>query len=102
GGDHAPADEVVDEIKRAGGEATTSFASVAEWAGAQSIIETAIDTFGRVDGVINNAGILRDRIFHKMSEEEFDAVINVHLKGSFNVSRAAAPHFREQGSGTFV
>ncbi len=102
GGDHGPADEVVDEIKRAGGEGTTSYASVTEWAGGQSIIETAIDTFGRIDGVVNNAGNLRDCIFHKMTEEDFDAVINVHLKGTFNVSRAAAPYFREQNSGTFV
>lgn len=102
GGDHGPADEVVDEIERAGGEAVSSYASVTEWAGGQAIVGAALDRFGRIDGVVNNAGNLRDAIFHKMTEEDFDAVINVHLKGTFNVSRAAAPHFREQGSGTFV
>lgn len=102
GGDKGPADEVVSEIENDGGEATSSYASVAEWTGGQEIVDKAIDTFGRIDGVINNAGILRDSIFHKMTEEDFDAVLSVHLKGSFNVARAAAPHFRNQGSGTFI
>ena len=102
GGDQGPADEVVTEIKNAGGQAVSSYDSVTEWDGAQRIIQTAIDTFGRIDGVINNAGNLRDGIFHKMTEADWDSVIAVHLKGSFNVSRAAATHFREQGSGTFV
>ncbi|MFP3976445.1 MULTISPECIES: SDR family NAD(P)-dependent oxidoreductase [Marinobacter] len=102
GGDQTPADEVVGEIKKAGGEAVSNYDSVTDWDGAHNIIQTAIDTFGRIDGVVNNAGNLRDGIFHKMSEADWDSVIAVHLKGSFNVSRAAATHFREQGSGTFV
>ena len=66
------------------------------------MVETAVNTFGRIDIVVNNAGILRDVMFHRMSEPEFDQVLAVHLKGSFNVSRAAAPHFKQQGSGVFV
>lgn len=102
GNDQAPADEVVSEIKEAGGEAVSSFDSVTEWEGGQAIIQTALDTFGQIDCVVNNAGNLRDGIFHKMSEQDFESVLAVHLKGTFNVSRAAAPHFRQQGSGTFV
>ncbi|MEP6405428.1 MAG: SDR family NAD(P)-dependent oxidoreductase, partial [Marinobacter sp.] len=102
GTDATPAQEVVDEIKAAGGDAVASFDSVTSWEGGQKIVQSAIDHFGRIDGVINNAGNLRDVIFHKMTEEDFDAVLAVHLKGTFNVSRAAAPIFREQGSGTFV
>ncbi|WP_235937648.1 SDR family NAD(P)-dependent oxidoreductase [Marinobacter caseinilyticus] len=102
GNDQAPADEVVSAIKEAGGEAVSSFDSVTEWEGGQAIIQTALDTFGQIDCVVNNAGNLRDGIFHKMSEQDFESVLAVHLKGTFNVSRAAAPHFREQGSGTFV
>ncbi len=102
GNDQAPADEVVSAVKEAGGEAVASFDSVTEWEGGQAIIQTAIDTFGQIDCVVNNAGNLRDGIFHKMSEQDFESVLSVHLKGTFNVSRAAAPHFRQQGSGTFV
>lgn len=102
GNDQAPADEVVSAIREAGGEAVASFDSVTEWDGGQAIIQTAIDTFGQIDCVVNNAGNLRDGIFHKMSEQDFESVLAVHLKGTFNVSRAAAPHFRQQGSGTFV
>jgi NAD(P)-dependent dehydrogenase (short-subunit alcohol dehydrogenase family) len=76
--------------------------SVADAAAAQRIVNAAVDAFGRIDCVVNNAGILRDRFFHKMSVEEFDAVVKVHLYGSYFVSRAAAPHFKEQGSGAFV
>ena len=76
--------------------------SVADWDAANRMVEQAKDTFGRLDAVVNNAGILRDRIFHKMSEEEFDAVVAVHLKGCFNVSRAAAETFRNQSGGAFV
>ena len=79
-----------------------SFNSVSEWDNAHEIVQAAIDTFGRIDGLVNNAGILRDSIFHKMTEENFDIVLNVHLKGSFNMSRACAPHFREQESGSIV
>ena len=102
GDDRNPASEVVEEISAAGGEAVANFNSVAEWDSAHEIIQTAIDTFGRVDGLVNNAGILRDAIFHKMTEENFDIVLNVHLKGSFNMSRACAPHFRQQESGSMV
>jgi len=102
GRDKGPAAEVADEITALGGEAIGDFNSVAEWDSAHEIIQTAIDAFGRIDGVVNNAGILRDTIFHKMTEEQFDLVINVHLKGSFNMSRACAPHFREQQSGCLV
>ncbi len=102
GADTGPAADVVEEITALGGEAVASFNSVAEWDAAHEIIQTAVDNFGRIDGVVNNAGILRDTIFHKMTEEQFDLVINVHLKGSFNMSRACAPHFREQKSGCLV
>lgn len=102
GTNQGPAHKVVDEIKAAGGEAVANTDSVADVKGANGIIQTALDTFGRIDGVVNNAGILRDRFFHKMSPDEWDAVIKVHLYGTFNVSRAAAPHFKEQGSGAYV
>jgi NAD(P)-dependent dehydrogenase (short-subunit alcohol dehydrogenase family) len=102
GADQGPAQEVVNEIKAAGGEAIASTESVAEWKAAHRIIETAVDSFGRLDAVINNAGILRDRIFHKMSAEEWDLVVNVHLNGCFYVSRAAADHFREREGGSYV
>jgi len=98
----APADEVVRRIREAGGEAVASADSVADWAGAHRIVETALDRFGRIDAVVNNAGILRDGMFHKMTEADFDAVLGVHLKGAFNVARAAALHFRRQQSGAFV
>jgi NAD(P)-dependent dehydrogenase (short-subunit alcohol dehydrogenase family) len=102
GGSAGPAQRAVEEIKAAGGEAVANTDSVAEWKSAQAIIAQAVDTYGRVDGVVNNAGNLRDVIFHRMTEEDFDAVIKVHLKGSFNMSRAAAPHFKTEGSGAFV
>ena len=102
GGDAGPAQKVVAEIIAAGGEATANTDSVSDVAGAGRIVQTALDVFGRVDAVVNNAGILRDRFFHKMSADEFDTVIKVHLYGGFYVSRAAANHFKEQGSGAFV
>lgn len=102
GEDASPAAEVVNEITALGGEAIANHNSVAEWDSAQEIIQSCVDTFGRVDGVVNNAGILRDSIFHKMTEDQFDLVVQVHLKGSFNMSRACAPHFREQKSGCLV
>ena len=102
GADQAPADEVVQEITASGGQAIANGLSVSEWDSAHAIIQSAIDNFGRIDGVVNNAGILRDTIFHKMTEEQFDIVVNVHLKGSFNMSRACAPHFREQSGGCLV
>jgi len=97
-----PAAEVVAEIKAMGGRAIVDGGSVAEWSQAHAMVESAVQAFGRIDIVINNAGILKDVMFHRMSEPEFDAVIAVHLKGSFNVSRAAAPHFKSQGSGVYV
>lgn len=102
GKDAGPASQVVAEIEAAGGKAIANLASVADSAGAASIVEDAVKTFGRIDAVVNNAGILRDRIFHRMSEAEWRAVIDVHLHGSFFVSQAAAPHFKEQGSGSYI
>ena len=102
GGGHTPADEVVGEIRKSGGEAVANYDSVASMAGGQRIVQTALDTFGRVDIVVNNAGILRDRMIFNMSEEEWDAVINTHLKGTFALTRAAAPHMREQRAGRFI
>ena len=102
GNDAGPAQAVVNELKALGAEAVANTDSVSEAASAGRIIQTALDTFGRVDVVINNAGILRDRFFHKMSVDEWDAVIKVHLYGAFHVSRAAATHFKEQGSGNYI
>ena len=102
GTDEGPAHKVVAEIKAAGGEAVANTDSVSEAATAARIIECAVDSFGRIDGVVNNAGILRDRFFHKMSLDEWDAVVQVHLYGSYYMSRAAATHFKEQESGAFV
>jgi NAD(P)-dependent dehydrogenase (short-subunit alcohol dehydrogenase family) len=102
GNDAGPAQRVVDEIRAAGGTAVANTDSVSQATSAARIISTALEAFGRVDVVVNNAGILRDRFFHKMSPEEWDAVIQVHLYGSFHVSRAAAPHFKDQESGCYV
>ena len=102
GNDTKVADEVVAEIKAAGGEAVANYDSVADYESAGKIIQQAIDSFGQLDIVVNNAGILRDRILHRMTEEEFDAVISVHLKGTFNMTRQAAPIFKEQNSGRFI
>jgi NAD(P)-dependent dehydrogenase (short-subunit alcohol dehydrogenase family) len=85
-----PADEVADEIRQAGGEGVPNYDSVATMAGGQAIIKTATDAFGRIDVVVNNAGILRDRMIFNMTEDEWDAVVNTHLKGTFAVTRAAA------------
>jgi NAD(P)-dependent dehydrogenase (short-subunit alcohol dehydrogenase family) len=102
--DAGPAQQVVAEIAQANGQgrAVANTDSVADWESAQRIVQTAIDTFGRIDIVVNNAGILRDRMFHYMSPEEWDAVIKVHLYGAFYVSRAAVTHFRKRESGCFV
>ena len=97
-----PAQEVVSEIVNGGGEACANFGSVSDPEQAREMVQQAVDTYGQLDGVINNAGILRDRMFHKMTMEEWHDVINVHLNGSFYVSRAAADHFRAQESGAFV
>jgi len=102
GADASPAHAVVDEIKKAGGEAIPSTLSVSEPANAEKMVQGALAAFGRVDILVNNAGILRDRIFHRMSWSDWSDVIDVHLHGSFNMSRACASHFREQNSGSFV
>ncbi len=102
GADVSVADQVVAEIKKAGGIAVPNGDSVADPQGAERIIKTAIDNFGRVDCVVNNAGILRDVIFHKMSWSDWSDVLAVHLNGSFNMSRACAGQFREQNSGAYV
>ena len=96
GADASMAQQVVDEIVAAGGEAVANGDSVADWEGAQRLIRTAIDTFGDLHVLVNNAGILRDRVLANMTEEEWDAVINVHLKGTFAPSRWAVAHWREQ------
>src|SRR6266403_3716642 len=96
GSNAAPAEEVVEEIKKRGGTAVANFETVAEAIPASKIVKAAIDHFGRLDGVVNNAGILRDAIFHRMSIDAFESVIKVHLMGSFYVSHAAARLFREQ------
>jgi NAD(P)-dependent dehydrogenase (short-subunit alcohol dehydrogenase family) len=92
----------VDLIVAEGGEAVANTASVADPDGAASIVQDAIDNFSRIDSVVNNAGILRDAIFHKMTNDQFESVMKVHLFGSFYVANAAAPHFRKQESGSFV
>ncbi|BEP70653.1 MULTISPECIES: SDR family NAD(P)-dependent oxidoreductase [unclassified Variovorax] len=102
GGSAGPAQQVVEEIRAAGGQAVPNTDSVADAASAGRIVECAVDSFGRIDAVVNNAGILRDRFFHKMSVDEWDAVIKVHLYGAYFVSRAAATHFKEQNAGALV
>jgi NAD(P)-dependent dehydrogenase (short-subunit alcohol dehydrogenase family) len=102
GSDVGPAQETVNDIVAQGGRAVASLDSVATWEGAQAIIETALSSFGHIDCVVNNAGILRDTIFHKLAPEDFDAVVKVHLYGAYYVSRAAAPHMKNRGSGSFV
>src|SRR5438105_13944391 len=102
GADAGPAQDVVGEIKQAGGEAIASTLSIAETENAEKIVAAAVAAFGRVDILVNNAGILRDRIFHRMSWSDWSDVLDVHLHGSFNMSRACAARFREQNSGAFV
>lgn len=102
GVDTGPAAQVVQEILDAGGTAVSNTLSVSDWESAQQMVEAAIQNFGRLDIVVNNAGIVRDRIFHRMSIEDWKSVMDVHLNGSFYVSRAAASHFKEQGSGRYV
>jgi NAD(P)-dependent dehydrogenase (short-subunit alcohol dehydrogenase family) len=102
GDDASPAHDVVAEIEAAGGRAVADTHSVADWNGAHAMVQAGLDAFGRLDAVVNNAGNLRDGLFHKMEEADFDAVIAVHLKGAFNVSRAAAAPFRAQGGGAYV
>src|SRR5262249_25308836 len=97
-----PADDGGNEIKAAGGQAVANYESVASMAGGKSIVQTALDHFGAVDIVVNNAGILRDRMIFNMTEEEWDGVIDTHLKGCFAVTRAAAPIMRERKWGRLI
>ena len=96
GQSRSPAEDVVKEIRSAGGEAVANFESVSDFKSAKRIIECATDNFGKVNIVVNNAGILRDRMIFNMSEEDFDAVLAGHLKGTFNLARHACSYWREQ------
>jgi NAD(P)-dependent dehydrogenase (short-subunit alcohol dehydrogenase family) len=102
GNDAGPAQAVVDEITKTGGKAIASTLSISEPGNADKIVQAALEAFGRVDILVNNAGILRDRIFHRMSWSDWSDVINVHLNGSFLMSRACATLFREQNAGSYV
>jgi len=102
GAGSAMADKVVEEIRSAGGEAVPNYDGVDTWQGGQGIVKTAVDAFGKVDILINNAGILRDKSFMKMEEEDIDKVFAVHLKGAFNVTKAAFPVMRENNYGRIV
>ena len=99
GSDKSAADIVVDEIKEGGGEAVANYDSVVDGA---KIVQSALDSFGRIDVVINNAGILRDKTFHKMSNEDWDLIYDVHVKGAFAVTHAAWPHLRDQNYGRLI
>src|SRR5206468_6567026 len=96
GGSESPAAEVVDAIRSSGAEAVVNGDDVADWAGAQRLVETAVSTFGRLDVVVNNAGFVRDRMFANAAEDEWDAVVRVHLKGHFCVARHAAAYWRDR------
>ncbi len=102
GADKAPADEVVEEIRKMGGEAVANYDSVATMEGGERIIKAAIDNFGRLDILVNNAGVLRDRMVFNMTEEEWDTVISVHLKGHFTCTKFACVLFRQQRSGRII
>jgi NAD(P)-dependent dehydrogenase (short-subunit alcohol dehydrogenase family) len=97
-----PATQVVNEIKAMGGDAAPNYDSVASFSGAENIVKTAVEKFGRIDILVNNAGIVRDKSIAKMTEDDFDAVLAVHLKGTFNCGRHAIPHMREQGYGRII
>lgn len=101
-GSDLPAESVVNEIHRFGGIATPNFGNVADFTDAQTMIEQAVNEFGKLDIVVTCAGILRDRMIFNMTEEEWDAVVNTHLKGTFNVLRHACTHFRKQRSGRII
>jgi NAD(P)-dependent dehydrogenase (short-subunit alcohol dehydrogenase family) len=97
-----PADEVVAEIGAAGGSAVADYHSVADWDGGEAIVRTALDAFGKVDVLVNNAGILRDRTFHNLEPDELDAVLDVHLRGAFHVTRPAVRAMRENSYGRIL
>jgi NAD(P)-dependent dehydrogenase (short-subunit alcohol dehydrogenase family) len=101
-GSAGPAEAIAQEIRKAGGEAVSNSDSVSDRKGVARMFEQALDTYKGLHAVINPAGILRDKMFHKMTDEEWDVVIDVHLKGSYNVTHAAINHFREQEEGSFV
>lgn len=101
-GDPGPAQQIAAEIRRAGGQACANGDNVASWNGAQQLVAAALEAFGDLDAVVNNAGVLRDVIFHRMSESDWDTVLAVNLKGCFNVARAAAPHFKERNKGAYL
>lgn len=102
GGSKSPADVVVEEIKKAGGEAVANYDSVATAEGGESIVKTAVDTFGKLDILVNNAGILRDRMVFNMTDDEWDIVMKVHLYGHFYTTRSACILFRQQRSGRII
>src|SRR5215813_8723332 len=102
GADTRPAQLVVEEIKAAGGEAVANYENVADFKAAKRIVQCALDSFGKLNILVNNAGILRDRMIFNMTEEEWDAVLNVHLKGTFNCSRFASVHMRERKHGRII
>ena len=102
GGDATPAQKVCDEIKAMGGEAVPNYDSVSEWDSAQKIIQTAIDSFGKIDILINNAGILRDKSLMKMEIMDWDLIMAVHMSGTFFCTKAAFPHMREAGYGRIL
>jgi len=102
GGEQGPADEVVAEVKKMGSDAAANYDNVSEFASGDRMVQQAMDTFGRLDIVVNNAGILRDKMIFNMTEEEWDIVLAVHLKGHFNLSKHAAVIMRQQRSGVFV
>src|SRR5271154_5347983 len=101
-GSAGPAEQVAQEIRKAGGQAVSNSDSVTNRDGVARMIEQAMDTYKGLHAIINPAGILRDTMFHKMTDQDWDQVIEVHLQGAYNVCRAAIPHFREQGEGSFV
>ena len=102
GADRRPAQQVVDEITAGGGRAAANYDNVAEWSGGQALVAQAVETFGRLDVVINNAGILRDKMSFNMDEAEWDAVVDVHMKGHFTTSRFAAAYWRQRSKETGV